>query len=100
MKQISINQEVGDDVSVCVLHKDLLILSVFSLTTLVFFEKVLEEQNMNFNAPENDYILPIFKIETPPEAFISYKFHNSSFYTNCFEIYTKSLLYVSEFNFT
>ena len=43
MKQISINQEVGDDVSVCVLHKDLLILSVFSLTTSVFFEKVLEE---------------------------------------------------------
>ena len=32
-------QEVGDNLSVCVLHKGLLILSVFSFTTLVWFEK-------------------------------------------------------------
>ena len=46
---------------------------------------------MSFNASENEYILAIFKIQTPLETFILYKFHNSSFYTNCSGIYPKSL---------
>ena len=34
---------------------------------------------MNFNAPENDHILPIFKIETPPKPLFHTNFITALF---------------------
>ena len=55
-------QEVGDKLSVCVLHEGLLILSVFSFTILVWFEKKLKSKTWVFNASVNEYIPAIFEI--------------------------------------
>ena len=71
--------------SVCMLHKALLIRSMISFYQ---FKNFFEKAKLDFL---NEYILEIFYIKTPPETFISWKFHKSSFYTGYFEIYSEIL---------
>ena len=85
------HQDIGDGLSVLILHKGLLVLSAFSFTTLVWSEKIWKSETWVFNAPVNEYILAIFKMHTLPETFTLFKFHNSSFYTAFSEIYSESL---------
>ena len=72
------------------LYEALLIISVSSFTnTLDLFETVFEK--VVFNAPVNGYIPASFRTKTPPQIFILWEFHNSSFNTACFAIYFESL---------
>ena len=62
-----LKQEAGGDVSIFMLFNALLILLMFSFTSMKIF---LKNQNMGFNVTVKKYIPEIFNIETKQEIFM------------------------------
>ena len=90
-------QDLGDDLSICVLNLQLvstpldtfsILVDCFSLPRKIFGKT----KNWVFKAPVNVWLLAILKIQTQPQTYILRKIHNNYLYTACFGIHTVNVL--------